>query len=115
MEMDHGAPVETVLMFPSGGTCVSAGGNYVRVWDLLNGGRLLLAFSNHQKTITSLCFDGCGHRLFTAGLDKLVSCVVVHDTLLLGCSQLSFFYKLRMVWRLSTRGRGYDVSGRFKN
>ena len=70
MEMDHEMPVESVLIFPSGGTCVSAGGNYVRVWDLLSGGRLLLAFSNHQKTITSLCFDGCGQRLLTAGLDK---------------------------------------------
>lgn len=71
-EMDHGAPVEALLVFPSGGTCVSAGGNYVRVWDLLSGGRLLLSFSNHQKTITSLCIDGCGQRLLTAGLDKSV-------------------------------------------
>ncbi len=69
-EMDHGAPVEAVVMFPSGGTCVSAGGNYVKVWDLLSGGRLLLAFSNHQKTITSLCFDGSAQRLLTGGLDK---------------------------------------------
>ena len=59
-------------MYPSGGTCVSAGGNYVKVWDLLSGGRLLLAFSNHQKTITSLCFDGSAQHLLTAGLDKLV-------------------------------------------
>lgn len=69
-ELDHGTPVESALMFPSGGTCVSAGGNYVRVWDILSGGRLLLSFSNHQKTIMSLCFDGRGQRLLTGGLDK---------------------------------------------
>ena len=25
LELDHGAPVEAILMFPSGGTCLSAG------------------------------------------------------------------------------------------
>ena len=70
LDLDHGAPIEGVLVFPSGGTCVSAGGNYIKVWDVLSGGRLLSLFSNHQKTITSVCFDGCGQRLLSAGLDK---------------------------------------------
>ncbi len=73
MQMDHGAPVEAVLMFPSGGTCVSAGGHSVKVWDLLGGGRLLLTVCNHSKTITSLSFDGSCRRLLSGGLDKLVS------------------------------------------
>ena len=46
------------------------GSNYVKVWDILSGGRLLMAFSNHQKTITSICFDGSCQRLLSAGLDK---------------------------------------------
>ncbi len=74
LELDHGAPVEGVLLFPSGGTCVSAGDNYIKVWDILSGGRLLALFSNHQKTITSICFDGTGQRLLSGGLDKLVAC-----------------------------------------
>lgn len=72
LEMDHDAPVEDLLVFPSGGMCVSCGDQWVRVWDLLAGGRLLLSFSNHQRTVTSLCFDGGTERLFSAGLDKLV-------------------------------------------
>ena len=72
LALNHGAPVEDLLLFPSGGTCVSCGSNWVRVWDLLAGGKLLLAFSNHQKTITSLCFDGGCERLLSAGLDKSV-------------------------------------------
>lgn len=70
LELSHGAPVEDVLVFPSGGTCVSCGSHWIRVWDLLAGGRMLLAFSNHQKTITSLCFDGSHERLLSGGLDK---------------------------------------------
>ena len=69
-ELQHDAPVEDVLMFPSGATCVSCGSNWVRVWDLLAGGRLLTSFSNHQKTITALCFDGSSERLLSAGLDR---------------------------------------------
>lgn len=72
MELDHGAPVESILVFPTGGSCISAGGNYIKVWDLLSGGRLLFGFSNHQKTITALAFDGSCHRLLSAGLDRHV-------------------------------------------
>ena len=58
-------------MFPSGGTGVTAGGNVVRVWDLLHrGGRVLAGFSSHQKTITTLTFDGSCGRLLSAGLDR---------------------------------------------
>ena len=70
LEFNHGAPVEDLLVFPSGGTCVSSGSHWVRVWDLLAGGKQLLSFSNHQKTITSLCFDGNHERLLSGGLDK---------------------------------------------
>lgn len=70
LEMVHGAPVEDVAMFPSGGVCVSCGSHWIRVWDLLARGRLLLSFTNHQKTITALCFDGSSERLFSASLDK---------------------------------------------
>ena len=71
LECDHKAPIEAVLMFPSGGTGVSAGGNVVRVWDVLRDhGRALVSFSNHQKTVTALAFDGSSSRLLSAGLDK---------------------------------------------
>jgi len=35
MSVDHGAPVEDVAFFPSGGLMVSAGGTSICVWDLL--------------------------------------------------------------------------------
>lgn len=34
MSLDHGAPVEDVAFFPSGGLLVSAGGTSLCVWDL---------------------------------------------------------------------------------
>eukprot|EP01134_Creolimax_fragrantissima_P004839 CFRG4839T1 len=70
--MDHGAPVEDVLMFPGGGMAVSCGGNNIKVWDLLMGGRLVHSFSNHQKTVTSLGFDGSSNRLLSGSLDHHV-------------------------------------------
>lgn len=71
MKMEHGAPVESILLFPSSSTCVSAGGHTVKLWDLIGGGRLLLTLPNHSKTVTSLSFDGNSQRLITGGLDKL--------------------------------------------
>ncbi|CAO1627351.1 unnamed protein product [Sympodiomycopsis kandeliae] len=88
MEMNHGAPVESTLIYPTGGggIAVSAGGPIVKVWDLMMGGRTLKAVSNHQKTITSLALsmqsgaegpnlvdsEAGGMRLLSAGLDGLV-------------------------------------------
>ena len=76
MEMKHGDPVNAVLFLPGGGLCVSAGGNMVKVWDILGGGRLVRSWSNHQKTITSLCLDGTSKRLLSGGLDGHVK---IHD------------------------------------
>jgi U3 small nucleolar RNA-associated protein 15 len=79
MSMNHGAPVEDVLMYPGGGAIVSAGGNTVKVWDLLSGGRAMHLVSNHQKTITSMCFDGSCNRLLTGSLDQHVKIYNVMD------------------------------------
>ncbi len=72
LELTHEAPVEDLLVHPSGGTCVSCSSHWIHVWDLLAGGKRLLTFSNHQKTITSLCFDGGCERLLSGALDKSV-------------------------------------------
>ena len=64
--------MEQVLVFPSGTVALSASGPILRLWDLVAGGRCLRAISNHQKTITSLAFDGRATRLLTGGLDQMV-------------------------------------------
>ncbi|THH15492.1 hypothetical protein EW146_g4995 [Bondarzewia mesenterica] len=66
------APVEQVLMFPSGTIALSAAGSILRVWDLVAGGRCTRALSNHQKTVTSLAFNSDASRLLTGGLDHMV-------------------------------------------
>lgn len=52
LSFDHGAPVEDLAFFPSGGLLVTAGGTSLCVWDLLSGGKLLRRLSNFQKTVT---------------------------------------------------------------
>ncbi|KAF8974522.1 WD40 repeat-like protein [Flammula alnicola] len=66
------APVEQVLMFPSGTVALSAAGPILRVWDIVAGGRCTRALSNHQKTVTALAFNASGNRLLTASLDQMV-------------------------------------------
>lgn len=87
----HGKPVEDVIVGESGTMAISAGGPIMRVWDLLGASTsgsgteedevdtgtqyCLKALSNHQKTITSLCWaegEGGEKRVLSAGLDGLV-------------------------------------------
>ena len=71
MSVDHGAP-RNVLLLPGGGLMVSAGGNTLKVWDVLGGGRLVRELSHHQKNITSLCLDGTQTRLLVLRLERAV-------------------------------------------
>lgn len=48
---------------------LTAGGNEIKVWDMLGGGKLLHTFSSHLKNITGMTFDGTGSRLLSCGLD----------------------------------------------
>ncbi|CAN9513012.1 unnamed protein product [Ophioblennius macclurei] len=72
LTMDHGQPVESLLLYPSEGLLVSAGGRYVKVWDLLKGGQPLVSLRNHHKTVTSVCLSSNGQRLLSASLDRHV-------------------------------------------
>lgn len=72
LSVDHGAPVTQVQLMPGGSTLATAGGNYIRLWDLVKGGKLLHEFSAHNKLITSLALDGTGTRLLSGGLDSLL-------------------------------------------
>ncbi|EDW30750.1 GL13335 [Drosophila persimilis] len=75
--LDHGSPVESLLFMPNGSIFISAGGNQVRVWDLISGCRLLTMMSQHHKTVTCLRLGTDGRRLFSAGLDRHVK---IYDT-----------------------------------
>jgi U3 small nucleolar RNA-associated protein 15 len=66
------APVEQVLIFPSGTVAISSAGPILRVWDIVAGGRCTRALSNHQNTVPALAFDGNASRLLTGGLDQMV-------------------------------------------
>eukprot|EP00041_Stephanoeca_diplocostata_P010066 m.159431 g.159431 ORF g.159431 m.159431 type:complete len:510 (+) comp18006_c0_seq1:244-1773(+) len=77
--VDHGAPIESVLMFPAGGSFITAGGNYIKIWDAIGRTRALHTFSNHQKTITCLTFDSTHDRLLSGSLDRQVKVYDVKD------------------------------------
>ena len=81
LTLDHGYPVESVLVHPSGTLAISAGGPLIRVWDLLSGSkRSLKALSNHQKTVTCLCWgDQEQKKVLSGGLDGLVKVYQVED------------------------------------
>ncbi|XP_020797597.1 U3 small nucleolar RNA-associated protein 15 homolog [Boleophthalmus pectinirostris] len=70
LSMDHGHPVESLLLYPSEGLLVSAGGRYVKVWDLLKAGQPLVSLKNHHKTVTCLCLSSNGQRLLSGSLDR---------------------------------------------
>jgi WD40 repeat protein len=90
--MNHGAPVETLLMLQTSKdevpVIVSAGGTVIKLWNPLLGKCLATIQTKHSKTITSLClatiiredeFDenasgakNMSKRIISAGLDGLI-------------------------------------------
>ncbi|KAK6173701.1 hypothetical protein SNE40_017107 [Patella caerulea] len=72
LTVDHGYPVESVLMFPNGGIFMTAGGNNINIWDALAGGRLLKTLTHHHKTVTALTFCSDYQRFMSASLDRHV-------------------------------------------
>jgi U3 small nucleolar RNA-associated protein 15 len=64
----HGHPIEHSILGPSGTILFSAGGNEIKMWDILSG-RLMHTFCNHQKNVTNICIDGTNSRLLSCGLD----------------------------------------------
>jgi hypothetical protein len=72
LSVDHGEPVTKVLLLPGGSTLLTAGGNSLKLWDVLGRGRLIHTFAAHQKLITALCMDGTGTRVVSGGLDGLL-------------------------------------------
>lgn len=78
MEFDHGKPVEDVVYLPSGGLVATAGGNSVKIWDVIGGGKLVYTMETHNKTVTSICVGKIGkesgeesqqYRILSVGLD----------------------------------------------
>ena len=51
---------------------IFSGGNYVKIWDALAGGKLLTTLSHHHKTVTCLAFCSGYQRLMSGGLDRYV-------------------------------------------
>ncbi|OVA11426.1 WD40 repeat [Macleaya cordata] len=76
LNINHGKPVEDVVFMPSGGLIATAGGNSVKIWDVIGGGKLVYAMESHNKTVTSMCVgkvskDGIDDqfRLLSVSLD----------------------------------------------
>ncbi|CAD5119868.1 DgyrCDS8452 [Dimorphilus gyrociliatus] len=70
LTMQHNTPVECVLF--ANELCISAGGNSVKIWDLLAGGRLLKELRDHHKTPTCVKFSSGRSYMLTTGLDKRI-------------------------------------------
>ncbi|XP_074311870.1 protein SLOW WALKER 1 [Silene latifolia] len=62
MGFDHGKPVEDVVVLPSGGLVATAGGNVVKIWDVIAGGKCVYTLDGHNKTVTSICVGKVGKR-----------------------------------------------------
>ncbi|PON96682.1 Coatomer beta subunit [Trema orientale] len=78
LSLNHGNPVEDVIFLPSGGLVATAGGNSVKIWDVIGGGKIVYSMESHNKTVTSLCVGKIGkdngeesqqYRIMSVGLD----------------------------------------------
>lgn len=71
--LQHDAPIESVVWWPSGTLVAVASGSQVRVWDVVQGAQLA-CLENHAKTVTALALDTQPDRprLLSCSLDQHV-------------------------------------------
>lgn len=72
MSLNHGSPLESLVFLPTGGIFISAGGNDIKVWDAVSGGRQLVNISQHTKAVTCLQVSSDGRHLVSGSLDRQV-------------------------------------------
>lgn len=72
MTMNHCSPLESLVFLPTGGIFVSSGGNEIKVWDAVAGGRQLINISHHTKAVTCLQVTADGRHLISGSLDRHV-------------------------------------------
>ena len=53
----------------------TAGGNFIRVWDIVENGKMIQEIKYHQKTITSLALTKDETKLLSGGLEQIVQVV----------------------------------------
>ncbi|VDM99991.1 unnamed protein product [Thelazia callipaeda] len=73
LSVNHCWPVEQVLLLPGDAFLLTAGGQYIKFWNIASGGILHHTLHHHHKTVTSLCLASKGTRLLSGGLDKRVN------------------------------------------
>lgn len=72
MSVNHNSPVEALQFLPTGGIFVSGGGNDIKTWDVVAGGRQLANIAQHTKTVTCLQVTADGRHLISGSLDRQV-------------------------------------------
>ncbi len=86
--IDHGHPVNAVQLLPSGSMLATAGDRFIKIWDLVAGGRLVQTLSNHQKAVTCLSLarvralgggSGGAVRLLAGSLDEQLKFYQISD------------------------------------
>lgn len=113
LEIDHEKPVESVVFLPSGGLIATAGGNSVKIWDLIGGGKCVYTMESHNKTVTSICVGKVGKesgeesdqfRLMSVSLDGYLK---VFDY-----SKMKITFSMRYLQPLMSVGFSPDSSTR---
>ncbi|KAL7712789.1 U3 small nucleolar RNA-associated protein 15 C-terminal domain-containing protein [Entamoeba marina] len=75
--LKHEHPVESIAFHPIGTLLVSANGELITVWDVTSN-KKLVEKKVHNNTVTSVCYDSVGERLFTGSLDGALN---VYETI----------------------------------
>ncbi|GMH02655.1 hypothetical protein Nepgr_004494 [Nepenthes gracilis] len=113
MVINHGKPVEDAVFLPSGGLIATAGGNVVKIWDVIGGGKCVYSMESHNKTVTSVCVGKVGrdtgeeseqYRLLSVSLDGYLK---VFDY-----SKLKITFSVRFLQPLLSVGFSPDCSTR---
>ncbi|KAK9019901.1 hypothetical protein V6N11_054407 [Hibiscus sabdariffa] len=67
LEVNQGKPVEDMIYLLSGRLIATVGGNVVKIWDLIGGGRMVHSMESHNNCYIDLCRKKLGRKIVGRG------------------------------------------------
>lgn len=75
LKFNHGSPIESMVFLHCGSILVTAGMNSIKLWSIVDNGRLVQEIIVHHKSITNLSISPDSRFLLSSSLDQSIKII----------------------------------------
>lgn len=79
LKLNHGSPIESMVFLHNGAIIVTAGMNSIKLWSIIDNGRLVQEIIVHHKSITKISVSPDSRFLLSSSLDQSVKIISLEN------------------------------------